>query len=136
MDMKSIRAKTGLSQGKFAKKYGLPKITVESWEQGVRTPPAYVLDLLNFRVEAEKIKPMGYVLIDMTEEEYTWKLVSSEEEAVEYATKEWESKTEGQKLVYKIDPSAVYSVAFAPLEWDGDRFVPLLKGEIELVWAI
>lgn len=136
MDMKEIRKKTGLSQRKFAAKYEIPQITVESWEQEVRTPPAYVLDLLNFKVEAEKIKPMGYVFIDMTEEEQTWAIFPSEAEAVGYAEKKWDEKSQGQKLVYKVDPSAVFSVAFLPLEWDGDKFIPMLKGEVEEIWSV
>lgn len=44
--VRAIRAKTGLSQAKFAEKYGIPKRTVESWESGDRKPPKYVISLL------------------------------------------------------------------------------------------
>ena len=136
MDMKEIRKKTGLSLRKFAEKYGTPFSTITNWELGERVPPEYVLDLLNFKVEAEKIRPMGYVFIDMTEEEQTWAIFPTEAEAVGYAEKKWDEKTKGQKLVYKVDPSAVFSVAFLPLEWDGDKFIPMLKGEVEEIWSV
>lgn len=136
MDMREIRKKTGLSQQKFGDKYGIPLRTVQNWEYGKREAPEYVLDLLNFKVEAEKIKPMGYVFIDMTEEEQTWAIFPSEEEAVECAEKKWDEKSQGQRLVYKVDPSAVFSVAFLPLEWDGDKFIPMLKGEVEEIWSV
>ena len=44
--VKAIRAKTGLSQGKFCEKYRIPKRTLESWEEGKRECPVYVIELL------------------------------------------------------------------------------------------
>lgn len=55
MTIKEIRLMTGLSQASFAKAYNIPKRTIESWEMGVRTPPAYVLELLA-RVVKEDVK--------------------------------------------------------------------------------
>lgn len=52
-DIKTIRALTGLSQAAFAARFGIPRRTIEEWEAGRRTPPAYVIDLLRFRIEAE-----------------------------------------------------------------------------------
>ena len=46
MSIKEIRALTGLSQAKFAEKYGIPKRTLEEWEAGRMTPPQYTVDLL------------------------------------------------------------------------------------------
>ena len=45
--IKSIRARTGLSQAAFAARYEIPKRTIENWESGLRTPPPYVLRLLS-----------------------------------------------------------------------------------------
>ena len=44
-DVKAIRAKTGLSQAKFAHTYAIQKRALEDWEQGRRIPsgPAAVL---------------------------------------------------------------------------------------------
>lgn len=53
MTIKEIRALTGLSQARFADKYGIPKRTIEAWESGDRTPPAYVLTLLKRAVEQD-----------------------------------------------------------------------------------
>ena len=44
--IKTIRAKTGLSQGKFCDMYKIPKRTLESWEEGKRECPVYVIELL------------------------------------------------------------------------------------------
>ena len=53
MNIKEIREETGLSQGKFAEKYGIPIGTLHHWEAGDRQPPAYVLNLLRRVVEGE-----------------------------------------------------------------------------------
>ena len=39
--VKEIRAKTGLSQAKFAEKFCIPKRTIENWESGVNEIPDY-----------------------------------------------------------------------------------------------
>ena len=46
MNIKEIRALTGLSQAKFAERYGIPKRTLEDWEAGRRKPAEYFLRLL------------------------------------------------------------------------------------------
>lgn len=51
MKIKELRALTGLSQAKFSQKYGIPKRTIEDWEAGRRVAPAYVEDLLEFRIQ-------------------------------------------------------------------------------------
>ena len=48
--IKEIRSKTGLSQQAFSEKYHIPKRTVENWEGKKSTPPEYVIELLEFKV--------------------------------------------------------------------------------------
>lgn len=48
--IKSIRAVSGLTQAAFASRYGIPKRTIEAWEMGQRTPPPYVIRLLETAV--------------------------------------------------------------------------------------
>lgn len=50
MTIKEIRALTELSQPKFCEKYGIPLPTLRKWEQGHRTCPDYVVELLEFKV--------------------------------------------------------------------------------------
>lgn len=45
--IKELRKRTGLSQMSFAKKFNIPKRTIESWESGERKPPVYVIDFLS-----------------------------------------------------------------------------------------
>lgn len=42
-----------LTQQEFSKAYGVPLRTLQNWELGVNIPPAYVLDLLEFRIKHE-----------------------------------------------------------------------------------
>lgn len=51
MTVKGIRTLTGLSQARFAEKYGIPKRTLEKWEQGETNPPAYLVKLLERAVK-------------------------------------------------------------------------------------
>jgi len=55
MTINEIRQLTGLSQVKFGEKYHIPKRTIQGWEEGVRIPPDYVLELLE-RVVKEDIE--------------------------------------------------------------------------------
>jgi len=44
--IKALRAATGLSQAAFAKMYDIPNRSFESWEQGRREAPPYLVSLL------------------------------------------------------------------------------------------
>ena len=46
--IKEIRAKTGLSQAAFAKRFGIACRTVESWEGGTRKTPNWVVAMLDY----------------------------------------------------------------------------------------
>lgn len=50
MTIKEIRKLTGLSQPNFCDKYRIPLTTLRKWEQGQRTPPDYLVELLEFKV--------------------------------------------------------------------------------------
>lgn len=60
--IKEIRARTGLSQAKFAKAYGLNDRHLAKWEQGVAAPPSYVLDWLE--IATKQRPPAGYYGIE------------------------------------------------------------------------
>lgn len=46
MDVKSLRRSTGLSQSKFAAYFGIPVRTLQDWEQQKRTPPEYIITMM------------------------------------------------------------------------------------------
>ena len=52
--IRDIRALSGLSQAAFARAYGIPRRTVEEWERGSRSAPAYVMEMLLFAVLSDR----------------------------------------------------------------------------------
>lgn len=44
--IRKIRESTGLSQVKFARRFGIPTRTIEDWETGRMSCPAYVAEML------------------------------------------------------------------------------------------
>lgn len=50
MTFSEIRAASGMTQATFAETLQIPKRTVEAWDTGNRTPPPYVLRLLDYYV--------------------------------------------------------------------------------------
>lgn len=55
MEIKELRMLSGLSQQAFSDKYKIPKRSIENWDSGKRTPPEYVISLLE-RAVKEDIK--------------------------------------------------------------------------------
>ena len=49
--VKTIRAKSGLTQSAFADRFEIPLRTLEDWERGTRQPPIYVLQMLEILVD-------------------------------------------------------------------------------------
>ena len=52
--LKALREETGLSQAKFAKKFEIPVHTYESWEMEIRTPPEYVIRMIELILTYEE----------------------------------------------------------------------------------
>lgn len=50
MTIRELRARTGLTQAAFAAALHIPKRSIENWEGGDRTPPAYLVELIEYRV--------------------------------------------------------------------------------------
>lgn len=52
MTIKEMREKTYLSQSRFGEIVGVPVANIQKWEQGVSSPPKYVLELIEFKLKA------------------------------------------------------------------------------------
>ena len=55
VSISELRSLAGISRPEFSRRYGVPIRTLEDWEAGRRTPPEYVISLLE-RVVKEDIK--------------------------------------------------------------------------------
>lgn len=51
--MEEILKQLGMNYKEFSEHYEIPYNTVRQWAQGTRKPPAYVLKLLNEKIERE-----------------------------------------------------------------------------------
>ena len=56
-----MRNYIGISRAEFSRRYNIPLRTLESWESEVRTPPEYVLDLLEESVRKTDIIEVTFV---------------------------------------------------------------------------
>ena len=52
--IRALRAETGLTQTGFSAALGIPRRTIQSWEMGERECPAYVIDLIAYRVQHDR----------------------------------------------------------------------------------
>lgn len=50
-----LRKSTGMNKKKFAEYFGIPYRTFQDWELGNRTMPEYLLRLMAYKVEIEKL---------------------------------------------------------------------------------
>lgn len=50
MTIKEMRERTYLSQSRFAELLGIPAPNIAKWEQGVSSPPDYVVKLIEHRL--------------------------------------------------------------------------------------
>lgn len=58
--IKSLREKTGMTQKAFGDALGgIPVRSIQNWESGVRTPPPYLLFLIEYYVEHSLNKKEG-----------------------------------------------------------------------------
>lgn len=55
--IRALRAETGLTQAGFSAALGIPRRTIQSWEMGERECPAYVIDLIAYRVQHDNSIP-------------------------------------------------------------------------------
>lgn len=54
MNIKELRAASGMNRKQFAEFFGFPYRTLQSWELGDRKCPEYLLDLIEYKLEKEK----------------------------------------------------------------------------------
>jgi putative transcriptional regulator len=52
--IRELRKSTGLSQSKFAARFGIPVRTLQQWEQGQSAPPEYVVRMMKYILLLEK----------------------------------------------------------------------------------
>ncbi len=54
MSIKELRQAAGMTQKAFSEYLGIPKRTIEDWENERRVPPAYVVGLIEYKLRNEE----------------------------------------------------------------------------------
>ena len=62
MTIKEMREKLEMTQDSFSRTYNIPKRTIQNWESGKRTPPPYVLEMLENAIKHYKPRTMEEVM--------------------------------------------------------------------------
>ena len=62
MSLQELRMRLGATQKEFAARYHIPLRTVQNWEAGARTPPAYVQELLEQRIRSDLLNRKTTIL--------------------------------------------------------------------------
>lgn len=55
MTIRDMRIASGMSQASFAEYLNIPRRTIQEWEGNRRTPPAYVVELIRYKLVHEGI---------------------------------------------------------------------------------
>lgn len=53
MSIKELRQAAGMTQKAFGEYLSIPKRTIEDWENERRVPPAYVAELIEYKLKNE-----------------------------------------------------------------------------------
>lgn len=120
MNIKELRAGTGLSQAKFSEKYGIPERTIQDWEAEKRTPPDYVIDMLAYIIADENVNHTAWVFHECREDRCTghYELFKDKDAAIKHAKDEWELMCTRDQRSYITDPAGMFFVAEMPVEWE------------------
>lgn len=62
MTIREMRVRLGETQSEFAARYHIPFRTIQNWETGLRKPPAYIVSLLEARIQSDLINRKTTVL--------------------------------------------------------------------------
>lgn len=52
--IKELREQSGMSQSQFSNFFNIPIRTIQDWEQERRTPPPYVVELIEYKIKKER----------------------------------------------------------------------------------
>lgn len=62
MNIRELRNQLGDTQSEFAERYNIPFRTIQNWETGLRTPPKYIVELLENRIKTDLINRKTVVI--------------------------------------------------------------------------
>lgn len=69
MTIREIRQAAGMTQQEFAACTGIPKRTIENWEEGSRNPPEYLTKMIDAYLLVLRKRKEGYLMYKIREVE-------------------------------------------------------------------
>lgn len=117
--IKSLRKELGLTQQKFADKFGIPLRTVANWEY-VNDPADYMYIMLKKVIGMEKLHLTTFVFIEYRDSAGmgSTKMFPTIDEAIQYAQDAWDNLGKADQNTYINDKAGEFCVAEVPVEWD------------------
>lgn len=64
MIIRDLRKSLGDTQSEFSDRYRIPFRTIQNWESGINSPPAYLENMLRRQVKADLVNRRQYKLPD------------------------------------------------------------------------
>lgn len=64
MNIRDIRLNANMTRKEFTEYFKIPKRTIENWEGGQRNPPEYVVELIKYKIEKERLGMLRLVEMD------------------------------------------------------------------------
>lgn len=55
MEFRELYQKSGMTQKQLSEYFGIPRRTIEDWSRGASKCPPYLLELMRYKLENEKI---------------------------------------------------------------------------------
>lgn len=82
MTINDLRNLTNMTQKEFGKYLNIPIRTIQNWESEHRTPPEYVVELIEYKIKKEKLSMRK--LVELNEGTRTELFEGNLEEAISY----------------------------------------------------
>ena len=127
MNIRELRQQLGDTQSEFASRYHIPFRTVQNWETGVRTPPDYVVELLEQRIEDDLVNRKTVVLPKMDPQKKDLPKRSDYIGALAWLKAVRE--TIGEEIVFALDEALMCQSYFGG---HSDEYIVWLYGSDEL----
>lgn len=69
MNINEIRKKANMTQKEFGEYLNIPVRTLQAWEGEKRTPPEYLVELIEYKIKKEMLEMLKLIVKDHGEEE-------------------------------------------------------------------
>lgn len=138
MTFKELRQQSGMTQKEIAEYFEIPKRTIESWDEGARKCPDYLLKLIEYKLVNEgKIKGESkmktYAITTKNGKIYKWTFEECETDPNDYGNKRYISYITPSGDAFLLDCRYLKNYNFNKIcvdflhEWYGENLAELCE---------